>query len=186
MAPTMKTHNFGRRTATTRGRRIGEQAGRGGVRTGEQAGKGNGKTSGEGGQGLPPSREVEFHINLIPGAMPIVKSPYHLAPTKMEELSNQLRELQDKGFIQPSSSPWGTPVLFVKKKEGNSTRKREFVIGAEESRQESNIVTSMFSVNNHYAAMLFDSGADYSFVFTTFVPLLDIEPNSLGLIMKLK
>ncbi|GKF31902.1 hypothetical protein Tco_0101700 [Tanacetum coccineum] len=51
--------------------------------------------------------------------MPVAKSPYRLAPTEMEELSNQLKELQDKGFIRPSSSPWGAPVLFVKKKDGS-------------------------------------------------------------------
>ncbi|GJY02281.1 putative reverse transcriptase domain-containing protein [Tanacetum coccineum] len=67
--------------------------------------------------GLPSSREVEFHIDLIPGAMPVAKSPYRLAPTKMQELSNQLKELQEKGFVRPSSSPWGAPVLFVKKKD---------------------------------------------------------------------
>ncbi|GJZ52495.1 putative reverse transcriptase domain-containing protein [Tanacetum coccineum] len=69
--------------------------------------------------GLPPSREVEFRIDLISGAMPVAKSPYRLAPTKMQELSNQLKELQEKGFIRPSSSPWGAPVLFVKKKDGS-------------------------------------------------------------------
>nr|GEU65817.1 putative reverse transcriptase domain-containing protein [Tanacetum cinerariifolium] len=68
--------------------------------------------------GLPTSREVEFHIDLIPGAMPVAKSPYRLVPTEMQELSNQLKELQEKGFIRPSSSPWGAPVLFVKKKDG--------------------------------------------------------------------
>nr|GEU31089.1 putative reverse transcriptase domain-containing protein [Tanacetum cinerariifolium] len=65
--------------------------------------------------GLPPSREVDFHIDLIPGAMPVAKSPYRLAPTEMQKLSSQLKELQEKGFIRPSSSPWGTSVLFVKK-----------------------------------------------------------------------
>ncbi|GJX66814.1 hypothetical protein Tco_0301157 [Tanacetum coccineum] len=70
---------------------------------------------------LPPSREVEFHIDLIPGAMPVAKSPYRLAPTEMQELSNQLKELQEKAFIRPSSSPWGAPVLFVKKKDGSSS-----------------------------------------------------------------
>ncbi|GJX29959.1 putative reverse transcriptase domain-containing protein [Tanacetum coccineum] len=69
--------------------------------------------------GLPSFREVEFHIDLVPEAMPIAKLPYHLAPTEMQELSNQLNELQDKGFIRPSSSPWGAPVLFVKKKDGS-------------------------------------------------------------------
>nr|GEW92032.1 hypothetical protein [Tanacetum cinerariifolium] len=67
--------------------------------------------------GLPPPHEVEFLIDLIPGAIPVAKSPYRLAPTEMQELSNQLKELQDKGFIQPSSLPWGAPVLFVKKKD---------------------------------------------------------------------
>ncbi|GJR25344.1 putative reverse transcriptase domain-containing protein [Tanacetum coccineum] len=65
--------------------------------------------------GLPPIREIE----LIPGATPVAKSPYRLAPSELEELSGQLKELQDKGFIRPSSSPWGAPVLFVKKKDGS-------------------------------------------------------------------
>ncbi|GJR85478.1 putative reverse transcriptase domain-containing protein [Tanacetum coccineum] len=69
--------------------------------------------------GLPPPREVEFRIDLIPGAMPVAKSPYRLAPTEMQELSNQLKELQEKGFIRPKSSPWGALVLFVKKKDGS-------------------------------------------------------------------
>ncbi|GKA94349.1 putative reverse transcriptase domain-containing protein, partial [Tanacetum coccineum] len=68
--------------------------------------------------GLPPMREIEFHIELIPGASPVVKSPYLLAPLEMLELSNQLKELQEKGFIRPSHSLWGAPVLFVKKKDG--------------------------------------------------------------------
>nr|GEZ98586.1 putative reverse transcriptase domain-containing protein [Tanacetum cinerariifolium] len=68
---------------------------------------------------LPPTQEVEFYINLIPRAIPSVKSPYRYTPTKMKELSNQLKELQDKGFIRPSSSPWGAPVLFVKENDGS-------------------------------------------------------------------
>ncbi|GKE06637.1 hypothetical protein Tco_1398655 [Tanacetum coccineum] len=68
--------------------------------------------------GLPPSREVEFRIDLIPGVMPVSKSPYRLEPTDMQELSNQLKELQEKGFIRPSSSSWEAPVLFDKKKDG--------------------------------------------------------------------
>nr|GEY32819.1 putative reverse transcriptase domain, ribonuclease H-like domain, aspartic peptidase domain protein [Tanacetum cinerariifolium] len=67
---------------------------------------------------LPPSREIEFRINLILGAMPVVKSPYRLAPSKMEELSSQLRVLQDKSFIRPSSSTWGAPVYSSRKKMG--------------------------------------------------------------------
>nr|GFB01937.1 hypothetical protein [Tanacetum cinerariifolium] len=59
---------------------------------------------------LPLVREIEFRIDLIPGALPVVKSPYRLASSEMLELSNQLKELQEKGFIQPSHSPWGAPV----------------------------------------------------------------------------
>ncbi|GJZ96903.1 reverse transcriptase domain-containing protein [Tanacetum coccineum] len=65
--------------------------------------------------GLPPVREIE----LIPRATPEAKSPYRLAPSELEELSGQLKELQDKGFIRPSSYPWGAPILFVKKKDGS-------------------------------------------------------------------
>ncbi|GJW43706.1 putative reverse transcriptase domain-containing protein [Tanacetum coccineum] len=68
--------------------------------------------------GLPLVREIEFRIDLIPGASPVVRSPYRLAPSEMFELSNQLKELQEKGFIRPSHSLWGAPVLFVKKKDG--------------------------------------------------------------------
>ncbi|GKF79015.1 hypothetical protein Tco_0234583 [Tanacetum coccineum] len=65
--------------------------------------------------GLPPTRQVEFQINLIPGAAPVARAPYRLAPSEMKELSEQLKELSDKGFIRPSSSPWGAPILFAKK-----------------------------------------------------------------------
>ncbi|GKD62659.1 putative reverse transcriptase domain-containing protein [Tanacetum coccineum] len=69
--------------------------------------------------GLPPVRQVEFQIDLIPGAAPVARAPYRLAPLEMQELSNQLQELSDRGFIRPSTSPWGAPVLFVKKKDGS-------------------------------------------------------------------
>ncbi|GJT74255.1 putative reverse transcriptase domain-containing protein [Tanacetum coccineum] len=69
--------------------------------------------------GLPPVRQVEFQIDLIPGAAPVARTPYRLAPSEMQELSNQLQELADRGFIRPSTSPWGAPVLFVKKKDGS-------------------------------------------------------------------
>ncbi|GJQ89634.1 putative reverse transcriptase domain-containing protein [Tanacetum coccineum] len=69
--------------------------------------------------GLPPTRQVEFQIDLIPGVAPVARAPYRLAPSEMKELSEQLKELSDKGFIRPSSSPWGAPVLFVKKKDGS-------------------------------------------------------------------
>ncbi|GJU37836.1 putative reverse transcriptase domain-containing protein [Tanacetum coccineum] len=69
--------------------------------------------------GLPPVRQVEFQIDLIPGATPVARAPYRLAPSEMQELSDQLQELADRGFIRPSTSPWGAPVLFVKKKDGS-------------------------------------------------------------------
>nr|GEY32756.1 hypothetical protein [Tanacetum cinerariifolium] len=59
--------------------------------------------------GLPPNRQVEFQIDLIPGAAPVARTPYRLAPFEMKELSDQLQELSDKGFIRPSSLPWGAP-----------------------------------------------------------------------------
>ncbi|GJR44696.1 putative reverse transcriptase domain-containing protein [Tanacetum coccineum] len=61
--------------------------------------------------GLPPTRQVEFQIDLVPGVAPVAQAPYRLAPSKLQELSTQLQELSDKGFIRPSSSPWGAPVL---------------------------------------------------------------------------
>nr|GFB41825.1 putative reverse transcriptase domain-containing protein [Tanacetum cinerariifolium] len=82
--------------------------------------------------GLPPVRQVEFQIYLIPGAAPVARAPYRLTPSEMQEfftlptstfknakLSNQLQELAERGFIRPSTSPWGAPVLFVKKKDGS-------------------------------------------------------------------
>ncbi|GKC98551.1 putative reverse transcriptase domain-containing protein, partial [Tanacetum coccineum] len=69
--------------------------------------------------GLPPPRQVEFRIDLVPGAAPVTRAPYWLAPSKMKELSVQLQELLEKGFIRLSSSPWGAPVLFMKKKDGS-------------------------------------------------------------------
>ncbi|GJX93732.1 putative reverse transcriptase domain-containing protein [Tanacetum coccineum] len=69
--------------------------------------------------GLPLTRQVEFQIDLIPGATPVAQAPYRLAPSEMKEVSEQLKELFDKGFIRPSSSPWGASVLFVKKKDGS-------------------------------------------------------------------
>nr|GEV87809.1 putative reverse transcriptase domain-containing protein [Tanacetum cinerariifolium] len=68
---------------------------------------------------LPLTRQVEFHIDLMPGATLIVRAPYRLAPSEMKELSDQLQELSDKGFIRLSSSHWGATILFVKKKDGS-------------------------------------------------------------------
>ncbi|EOY00066.1 Retrotransposon protein [Theobroma cacao] len=68
--------------------------------------------------GIPPNRELEFPIDLLPGTAPISIPPYKMAPAELKELKAQLQVLVDKGFIRPSISPWGAPVLFVKKKDG--------------------------------------------------------------------
>ncbi|KAL0549271.1 hypothetical protein IC582_013752 [Cucumis melo] len=68
--------------------------------------------------GLPPDREIEFTIELLPGTTSISQAPYRMAPSELKELKMQLQELVDKGYIRPSVSPWGAPVLFVKKKDG--------------------------------------------------------------------
>ena len=69
--------------------------------------------------GLPPDREIEFCINLVSEARPISTPPYRMAPEELKELKDQLQELLDKGFIRPSTSPWGALVLFVRKKDGS-------------------------------------------------------------------
>ncbi|GJZ43573.1 putative reverse transcriptase domain-containing protein [Tanacetum coccineum] len=69
--------------------------------------------------GLPPTRQVEFQIDLILGVAHVAWAPYRLAPSEMKELLDQLKELSNKGFIRPSSSPWGAPFLFIKKNDGS-------------------------------------------------------------------
>jgi hypothetical protein len=68
--------------------------------------------------GMPPDRDIEFVIELIPGTAPIYKSPYRIVTPELIELMEHIRELLEKGFIHPSSSPWGAPVIFVPKKDG--------------------------------------------------------------------
>jgi hypothetical protein len=67
--------------------------------------------------GMPPERAIEFKIELQPGTTPIAKSLYRMTPVKLAELKLQLKDLLDKGYIHPSSSPWGCPALFVKNKD---------------------------------------------------------------------
>ncbi|WVZ83365.1 LOW QUALITY PROTEIN: hypothetical protein U9M48_030523 [Paspalum notatum var. saurae] len=67
--------------------------------------------------GPPPDRDVEFRIDLVPGTAPVSKRPYVMAPDELKELKIQLQEQLDKGFIRPSSSPWGCSALFVEKKD---------------------------------------------------------------------
>ena len=69
--------------------------------------------------GLPPDCQIEFSIELVPRTAHISKAPYRLAPVELKELKIQLEKLLEKGLIRPSHSPWGAPVLFVKKKDGS-------------------------------------------------------------------
>jgi hypothetical protein len=68
--------------------------------------------------GLPPRRDIDFSIELAPGAVPVSRTPYRMSMPELVELKLQLKEMMDKGYIRPSVSPWGAPVLFVKKKDG--------------------------------------------------------------------
>jgi hypothetical protein len=69
--------------------------------------------------GMPPDRDIEFSIELLPGTSPISKRPYRMDVKDLAELKKQIEELLSKGFIRPSSSPWGAPTLFVEKKDGS-------------------------------------------------------------------
>jgi hypothetical protein len=68
--------------------------------------------------GMPPDQDIEFVIELMPGTTPIYKTPYRMATPEVAELKEHIKELLEKGFIHPSSSPWGAPVIFVPKKDG--------------------------------------------------------------------
>jgi hypothetical protein len=68
--------------------------------------------------GLPSRRDIDFSIELAPGAVPVSRTPYRMSTPKLVELKSQLKEMMDKGYIRPSMSPWGEPILFVKKKDG--------------------------------------------------------------------
>ena len=69
--------------------------------------------------GMPPDRDIEFLIELLLGTGPISKRPYMMPTKDLEEIKKQIKELLDKGYIRPSSSPWGSPVLLVEKKDGS-------------------------------------------------------------------
>nr|GEY63358.1 hypothetical protein [Tanacetum cinerariifolium] len=165
--------------------------------------------------GLPPTRQVEFQINLIPGVAPVAQAPYRLAPSEMKELSDQLKELYEKGFIRPSSSPSTANVNTANNQRGNGTGQKPtcyecgaqghfkkdcpklknnnrgtqggnatalakvYAVGRAGTNPDSNFVTGMFLLNNRYASILFDNGADRSFVSTAFSSQIDITPTTL-------
>jgi hypothetical protein len=68
--------------------------------------------------GMPPDCEIELVIEVVPGTAPIFKRPYRMAANQLAKLKEQLQELLDKGYIHPSASPWGAPIIFVPKKDG--------------------------------------------------------------------
>ena len=70
--------------------------------------------------GLPPSKDVDFAIDLVPGAGPVSMAPYRMDPAELAELKQQIEDLLEKRFIRPSASPWEAPILLVKKKDGSS------------------------------------------------------------------
>jgi hypothetical protein len=76
--------------------------------------------------GMPPNREIEFTIDLIPGTAPIAQAPYNMGPKELVELKEQLDELEQKRFIQESISPWGTPVIFMDKRDGGRKMCRDY------------------------------------------------------------
>ncbi|GJT91669.1 putative reverse transcriptase domain-containing protein [Tanacetum coccineum] len=103
--------------------------------------------------GLPPPRQVKFRIELVPGAAPVARAPYRLAPSELKELSDQLKELLKKGFICSSSSPWGAPVLFVKKKDGSFRMcidYRELNKLTVKNREEDILITAFQTRYSHY------------------------------------
>ncbi|GJY94922.1 hypothetical protein Tco_0511283 [Tanacetum coccineum] len=101
----------------------------------------------EGLSGLPLTRQVEFQINLIPSVAPVAWTPYRLTPSEMKELSEQLKELSKKGFIRPNSSPWGAPVLFVKKKDGLTKRSMKNIKAVLDGFKKQSCMLSSLNVN---------------------------------------
>ncbi|GJR76001.1 putative reverse transcriptase domain-containing protein [Tanacetum coccineum] len=98
---------------------------------------------------------------------------------------NRDRNVRDENKRTRTGNAFATTTNLGRGNNSNQARRRVFMLGAEEARQDPNIVMGTFTLNDHYATTLFDSGADYSFVSTTFIPLLGIEPSELGLSYKI-
>ncbi|GJR63886.1 putative reverse transcriptase domain-containing protein [Tanacetum coccineum] len=136
--------------------------------------------------GLPSLRQVEFRIDLVSGAAPVAHAPYRLAPSEMKELSVQLQELLEKGFIRQSLSPWGAPVLFVKKKDGSF----RMCIDDHE--------LNKLTVKNCYPLLRIDylfnqlqgfnvySKIDLRSIYHQFSSMLDIDPVKIGAIYEVE
>ncbi|GJR49547.1 putative reverse transcriptase domain-containing protein [Tanacetum coccineum] len=126
-------------------------------------------------------RGVPRNVNPVNARNPTVRACYECGSTDHVRLAcprlNRAQGPEDKSLRQSCCANNGGQ---GRRNQGNQTRGRAFMLGAEEARQDPNIVTGTFTLNNHFATTLFDSGADYSFVSTTFIPLLGLEPSDLG------
>ncbi|WMV49538.1 hypothetical protein MTR67_042923, partial [Solanum verrucosum] len=112
---------------------------------------------------VPPVRDIDFYIELEPGMCPISIPSYRMAPAELRELKAQIQELLDKGFIRPSASPWGAPVLFVKKNDGKN-----------EEKASNAVITGTILVCDQMANVLFDLGSTYSYVLVRFASEFDM------------
>ncbi|GJY20021.1 putative reverse transcriptase domain-containing protein, partial [Tanacetum coccineum] len=125
-------------------------------------------------------RGVSRNVNLFNARNPIIRAYYECGSTDhVRPASPRLNRAQGPEKNCPNQVA-ANNMGQGRGNQGNQARGRAFMLGAEEARQDPNIVTGMFTLNNHFATTLFDSGADYSFVSTTFIPLLGIEPSELG------
>nr|GEY90604.1 putative reverse transcriptase domain-containing protein [Tanacetum cinerariifolium] len=134
--------------------------------------------------GLPPPRQVEFRIDLAPGAAPVACAPYRLAPSEMKELAKQLQDLSEKGFIRPSSSQWGAPVLFVKKKDESFRmcidyrELNKLTVKTATCSQESTIYSINFKVPAYIRRLTYERVITNSVLGTKTFPSLPLGPES--------
>ncbi|GKE92645.1 putative reverse transcriptase domain-containing protein, partial [Tanacetum coccineum] len=126
-------------------------------------------------------RDMPRNVNPVNARNPTTRACYECGSTDhVRSACPRMNQAQGPGGNRPNQA-LAINEGQVHGNQGNQARGRAFMLGAEETRQDSNIVTGTFTLNDHYATTLFDSGADYSFVSITFIPLLGIEPNDLGI-----